>query len=535
MRAPSARRVLLEASRIAAILATSMARRGFLRSLTSPLGAQNGVLSRAVKGLSATRYGAHHGLLASDGYAEFAAKLPIADYDDLAPWIERQARTEDRVLVPGPVRFYERTSGSSGGAKDVPYGDAFWKTFQHAFSLWLGDLLLHGPRLETGRSWISVSPWTSPGASTALGVRVGLDDDGEYVRGWLGALLRLFWTVPSSVRAVSDPGDYKLVVAAHLLADEDLEIVSIWNPTLFLLLLDTMSARSAELLSSVARGEARAGALRFPLRRASARRLEILRGALAARDWPSVWPRLKWISCWDMGEAARPAAALAKLFPGALLQGKGHLATESVVTLPWIGANACVPLVDAVFFEFEGADGRVRRLHELEERAEYALIVTPEGGFARYRLGDRVRVSGRFLGTPTLELAGRCDDVSDLVGEKLDASFVSAALNELCAGSAFRTLVPVQEADRPGRYALVLDHGACSAEDLDAALRRSPLYAHARALGQLDAPTVSVRLDAAERFGRFYADRGARWGGVKAASLVRDPEQGRALARSLGL
>jgi hypothetical protein len=535
MRAPSARRVLLESSRLAALATTWFSRRAFERSLRAPAAAQNDVLARAVRSLSATNYGAHHGLLSSDGYPEFSTKLPIVTYDDLKPWLVEQMSDENRALVPGPVRFYERTSGSSGGVKDIPYGDDLWAVFQHAFTVWLGDLLLHGPRLSTGRSWISVSPWTSSGSVTDRGVRVGLDDDGEYVRGWLGALLRLFWTVPSSVRAVSDPDDYKRVVAAHLLADEDLEIVSIWNPTLFLLLLDTMASRTAELLADVSRGETRAGVLRFPLRRAGPERLSVLRAALAARDWPSVWPRLKLLSCWDMGEAARPAATLSNIFPGAFLQGKGHLATESAVTIPWTRANACVPLVDSVFFEFEGADGVVRRLHELEDGAEYALIVTPEGGFARYRLGDRVRVTGRFLGTPTLAFAGRCDDVSDLVGEKLDASFVSAALDELCAASAFRALVPVHEGDRPGRYALVLDHGACSAQELDDALRRSPLYAHARALGQLAAPTVSVRLDAAERFGRFYAERGARWGGVKSASLVKDAEQGRALARSLDL
>jgi hypothetical protein len=324
-------------------------------------------------------------------------------------------------------------------------------------------------------------------------------------------------------------------VAAHLLADEDLEIVSIWNPTLFLVLLDTMAARGAELLSDVARGEVRAGNLRFPLRRAGARRLDVLRAALSARDWRAAWPRLKLISCWDMGEAARPAEALSNLFPGTFLQGKGHLATEAPVTIPWLGAKAFIPLVDSVFFEFEGEDGRVRRLHELAEGAEYALIVTPEGGFARYRLGDRVRAGRRFLGTPALTLAGRCDDVCDLVGEKLNTSFVGAALDDLCRSATFRTLVPVHEADRPGRYALVLDHGACSPEALDAALRRSPLYDHARSLGQLGAPSVSVLSDAAERFGLFYAARGARWGGVKASALVLDPALGRALARSLEL
>jgi hypothetical protein len=129
--------------------------------------------------------------------------------------------------------------------------------------------------------------------------------------------------------------------------------------------------------------------------------------------------------------------------------------------------------------------------------------------------------------------------VSDLVGEKLNASFVGAALDGLGLDAAFRTLVPILHEARGGRYALVLDRAARSpaelAAALDAALRASPLYDSARSLGQLAAPTVNVVPDAAERFGLYYAERGARWGGVKQSALVRDAEHGRGLARSLGL
>jgi hypothetical protein len=544
MRAPWARRALLEVSRWAALAMSAPARRAFERALEDPARAQDAVLRRAVASLSATRYGKSFGVAAGDGYAEFSAKVPIVDYEALRPWLDEQVAHENRALIPGPTRFYERTSGSSGGVKDVPYGDSLWRTFQRCFVLWLGDLLRRGPRLETGRCWISVSPWAAPGRTTARGVRVGLDDDGEYARGPLGGLLRFFWAVPPGVRAVSNPEDYKRVVAAHLLADEDLEVVSIWNPTLFRILLETMLARRDELLAELDHGETRAGTLSFPLARYGVRRRELLRAVLSASrvedaDWLAVWPRLKLISCWDMGEARVPARELAARFPGVFLQGKGHLATEAAVTIPWIEAGACLPLVDSVFLEFEERGGRVRRLHELVEGEEYALILTAEGGFARYRLGDRVRAGARFRGTPALELAGRCDAVSDLVGEKLEAGFVTAALDGLGTGASFRVLVPVHESGERGRYSLILDRSPDSPEDaaaaLDAALRRSPLYDHARLLGQLAPPSVRVVPDAAERFLRFHAARGARWGGVKPAALVLHAEQGRELLRSMGL
>lgn len=544
MSAPWARRALLETSRTAALTATAPARRAFAAALEDPARAQDAVLRRAVSGLAATRYGAARGVRPRDGYAEFAGKVPVVSYDGLTPWLEKQAAHEDRALVPGPVRFYERTSGSSGAAKDVPYGDRLWETFQRAFGLWLGDLLARGPRLVTGRSWISVSPFAAPGRTTARGVRVGLDDDGEYVRGWLGGLLRRFWTVPSEVRRAADAEEYKRAVAAHLVADADLEIVSAWNPTLFLALLESMLERREEVLADLSAGETRVAGRRLALPR-DARRLGLVRSALRARrvedaDWGAVWPRLKLLSAWDMGEAKGPARALAALFPRALFQGKGHLATEAPVSIPWIAAGANVPLVDAVFLEFEDERGGVRRLHELEEGRDYVLLVTPPGGFARYRLGDRVRAGARWKGTPTLTLSGRCDEVCDLVGEKLSSGFVSAVLDGLGIASPFRTLVPMpRRGGERGRYALVVDRSdedlARTAVSLDAALRRSPMYEHARAMGQLDPAVVRVVPDAASRFGLFHAERGARWGGVKPAALVRDPELGRALAGRLGL
>ncbi len=193
------RRVLLELARAAALIAGAKERAAFQASLRDPRKAQDAVLSRVVKSLAETSYGRDRALKPEDDYASFAAKLPIVDYDALKKYVAEQKSTEGSILFPGAARFYERTSGSSGGSKDIPYGDRLWSSFQHAFSLWLVALLLNGPRLKTGRCRISVSPWAEPGKKTEKGIRIGLDDDGEYVKGWLGKVLRLFWTVPSEV------------------------------------------------------------------------------------------------------------------------------------------------------------------------------------------------------------------------------------------------------------------------------------------------------------------------------------------------
>ena len=138
--------------------------RRFEADLARPAAAQRAALAEIVRDVARTEYGAHHRVRAGDAYDAFCAKLPVVTYEDLAPWIERQMRHEGRALVAAPVRFYAKTSGSSGPAKYVPYTDALVRSFTRLFRLWAHDLLAHGPPLETAKTWLSISPRPRSGA-----------------------------------------------------------------------------------------------------------------------------------------------------------------------------------------------------------------------------------------------------------------------------------------------------------------------------------------------------------------------------------
>lgn len=69
------------------------------------------------------------------------------------------------------------------------------------------------------------------------GVRVGLDDDTEYLRGWSRVLLKRFLVAPLALREFEDPLEFKQALAARLLAEPQLEVISGWNPPFFQLIL----------------------------------------------------------------------------------------------------------------------------------------------------------------------------------------------------------------------------------------------------------------------------------------------------------
>jgi hypothetical protein len=163
----------------------------------------------------------------------------------------------------------------------------------------------------------------------------------------------------------------------------------------------------------------------------------------------------------------------------------------------------------------------------LEANHEYSVLLTTGGGFYRYRLGDRVRVTGFAGNTPLLEFLGKEDGVSDLCGEKLSPAFVGSVLEELSVeraySSDFAMLAPSQQ--ESAHYVLFLQGDASQtdlAARLDQKLTQNPQYAYCRRLGQLAAPRIfQITSDAGGSYVRRCVATGQRAGVVKAVALHR--------------
>ena len=144
----------------------------------------------------------------------------------------------------------------------------------------------------------------------------------------------------------------------------------------------------------------------------------------------------------------------------------------------------------------------------------------------RYRMGDQVQVVDRVANTPTLRFIGRNNRFSDLVGEKLNESFVREVLDELSLnGANFRTLMPVRKPK--DHYVLLLDHHDGDIEELSLALEESLSqayhYRHARALGQLHEARAVVMTNPSEAMNAYHARAGRRIGDMKQSYLMSTP------------
>lgn len=463
---------------------------------------------------------------------DLTAIAPTA-YDDYREAIGRIMAGEAGVLTTAPVTLLEPTSGSTAAAKLVPYTAPLRREFQNAIAPWVFSLYLRRPRLLFARHYWSISPATEPGHAASR-TPVGFASDAAYLGFFQRSLARRLFTVPPEVRAIRAPGDFWLVTALLLGADADLGLISVWHPSFLRLLVETIQARREELAGAIRSGVLPASLALEPGARAVVQgrlRRDPRRADLVARFTPALlpalWPRLQLVSCWDQGRAQAEAETLRRWFPGALVQGKGLLATEGVVSIPW--GDRQVAAVRSHLLEFlEPDSGRILALHELEPGRDYLVLLTTGGGFVRYRLGDLVRCSGFVGKTPTLEFLGRTGGGCDLVGEKLAPAQAEAAIAAAEAGAPLRFAMLAPDSDGRG-YALFLedDQGrdpAALAAAVEGGLRAGYHYDHARNLGQLR-PVAPVPVsDAPRRYRDALVARGMKAGDVKAVALHPDPD-----------
>ncbi|MBT6178199.1 MAG: GH3 auxin-responsive promoter [Deltaproteobacteria bacterium] len=482
--------------------------RRFRGALENPRGAQANVLAAITAELRQTDYGKHLGVETTE---DFRKKVPVVDYDDLAPWIEKQKKFESGALIATKVLFYEKTSGSTGPAKYIPYTKALRTSFTRMFLVWAYDVVARGPGIGSGKLYFSVSPSFDEEKSTESGVAVGMDDDAEYLGGIWRHLMSPFFLSPVGLGRVRDPEVFKRKLSEALLSCEDLESVSIWNPSFLTVILDFIEDNAVCLAESV-------GSKMSPERRAALENKPI--------DWQKIWPNLKFISAWSDANARPLAEKLQEKMPHALVQGKGLLATEAPMTIPMIGVQGGVPLVNEVFLEFQNEAGDLLAVDELELGESYSLVVSQRGGLVRYRMGDQVEAVSRVGNTPTIRFLGRNNRFSDLVGEKLNESFVRQVIDDLAIDEAsFRTLMPIRTPN--DHYVLLLD--ACEQATpklsalLEEGLSQAYHYRHARALGQLGAARVVILKNAEEEMAQYHGRAGKRIGDMKQSYLVGTP------------
>jgi hypothetical protein len=505
--------------------------------------AQFHVLTEILKTNAGTAYGEFHNFRSIRSPDDFAA-IPLSEYEDYAGPIERVRLGKASILTQDPVEVLQPTSGSTAATKLIPYTKALRRAFEAAVDPWIASMYLAYPAVLFGPHYWSISPNTLPAQDPSSRVRVGFTDDAEYLARGQRFLARTLFAVPSEVAQIANPDLFEHLTLLFLLRERNLRLISVWHPSFLCLLMRAVPARLQALTQAIETGTLEAcselpPALRATLERrlsANPARAKELRGLDATQPgFPGrIWPHLRVISCWTDGWSEPWIGELGCHFPRTAIQAKGLIATEGIVSFPIGRRGRRVCAVRSHFIEFiDTTTEECKRAWEIAHGRDYSVVLTTQGGLYRYRLHDRVRVTGFFGQAPCLEFISRDNLVSDLVGEKLNGLHVEESIRSTEADCgvrlAFAMLAPVVS-KRSAGYVLFAKASADSCTDwqqirtrLETELNRNFHYRHACERSQLQPLRIfRIQGDADRSYRWFLEQKGAKAGDIKFCALSRD-------------
>lgn len=86
----------------------------------NPVETQEKVFKELLRAAAETSFGNDHGFKDISSHQDFIKQVPIRDYEELKPYVERVVAGESGVLWPGKPLYFAKTSGTTSGAKYIP-------------------------------------------------------------------------------------------------------------------------------------------------------------------------------------------------------------------------------------------------------------------------------------------------------------------------------------------------------------------------------------------------------------------------------
>jgi hypothetical protein len=90
------------------------------RSMATALEDQNAILKELIKTAKATEFGKEHRFDGLANYQDFKQAVPIRDYEQYKPYIQKLKEGKHNILWRGKPIYFAKTSGTTSGVKYIP-------------------------------------------------------------------------------------------------------------------------------------------------------------------------------------------------------------------------------------------------------------------------------------------------------------------------------------------------------------------------------------------------------------------------------
>ncbi len=387
-----------------------------------PVEVQNDTLNSLISKGRNTLFGKEHGLTQGLTWDQFNSQVPVRDYPAIKPYIDRAMNGEADVLWPGEVKWFAKSSGTTGDkSKFIPVTtdnleECHFRGGKDTLALWFANYpdsrLFHGKSLVVGGSH-QVS-----------------DINSEAYFGDLSAVLL-----------------QNLPAYAHWLRTPDLSIALMneWEEKLEKMAENTIRQNVTSL----------AGVPSWTL--------ILLKKVLAQTgkdNISEVWPNLEVFihGGVNFGPYRDPFRSIIR--SDSMKYMETYNASEGFFGIQDdpCSRDMLLMLDYGVFFEFIpmeelGTDnGKPVTLRDVETGRNYAMVISTSGGLWRYLIGDTIRFTS--LSPVKFRITGRTRHFINAFGEELIIDNAEHALQKACQGSGAviteYTAAPVYMGDGDG-------------------------------------------------------------------------------------
>lgn len=350
--------------------------------------------------LSKAKYLKDRGINAKTSLKEFRKNVPLASYEDLFPFIQKMMLGERNVLVPGQVKWFSKSSGTTGSkSKFIPVTKNFMRT-AYTRTNWDVVTILHNHDPNIGifkhkslmmggtlKPYIE-NPKTKIGDVSAI----MLENMPRFAKSF---------NTPSFEIALMDDWDNKLELMKTICSEESVLTfggVPTWLLVLFRMMLEYKKVETMTEIWPDARVFLHGGVGFDPYK----------------EEFNKLFPREDFI------------------FMEAYNASEGYFGLQDRFE-----QEGMLLLTDnSVFYEFipkseiESENPIVLSLDEVEVDADYALVISTSSGLWRYKIGDLVRFSS--INPFRFKVVGRTKQYINTFGEELMVHNTDLAIKICC-------------------------------------------------------------------------------------------------------
>ncbi|MDR1970489.1 MAG: GH3 auxin-responsive promoter family protein [Treponema sp.] len=531
---------------------------GLRKSSKAARQAQETVLRSFLTSAKDTVYGKEHNFSAileaqgPDLFEAYRKQVPINDYENLRPYVERHKNGEADVLFPGKPKMYGTTSGTTKEPKWIPITEQYYQeVYKKLNQTWFYTLIKNKPRVFYGKT-LSIVGKAIEGAApdgTVYGSISGISQRD------IPHFMEVVHTAPADVFHITEyKARYYAIMRMGI--EQDVTLIITANPSTLVEMQTNANEFFDEYVSDIENGtlskrftipdtvrQALESRLKpNPVRAEELRQLRVRYGTVLPKHY---WPHMQIVNVWMCGNTSIYLEKVRNSFPEhTVFHEFSYFSTECRAGLV-LKSNTLdtVPFGHMTYFEFihesdtEAKDPKVYQLWELRKGERYCPIVTTSAGLYRYNMTDLVEITGFYNQYPLIKFVQKTNGTISLTGEKLhERQFIEAV--RCCSQEMglpigfFVGFANTEKSNYRFYYefadqTISLPRAEEFTKAVDARLMEfNPEYESKRTSNRVKAPDTSLLVkDSFEQFKEACIDKGYRDGQFKLNLLMLDAKR----------